>query len=71
MKEVILVIIGFSLIALSSGAINAKTLATCLMATSILVAISLLLEKRQALVTQKRLKQKKLKKIINQYQKKT
>ncbi len=71
MKEVILVIIGFSLIALSSGAINAKTLAICLMATSILVAISLLLEKRQALVTQKRLKQKKLKKIINQYQKKT
>lgn len=71
MKEVILVIIGFSLIALSSGAINAKTLAICLMATSILVAISLLLEKRQALVTQKRLKQKKLKKIISQYQKKT
>ena len=71
MNEVILVIIGFSLIALSSGAINAKTLAICLMATSILVAISLLLEKRQALVTQKRLKQKKLKKIISQYQKTT
>ncbi|GLX82675.1 hypothetical protein theurythT_21270 [Thalassotalea eurytherma] len=48
MKEVILVIIGFSLIALSSGAINAKTLAIGLMATLILIAVSLFLDIRQA-----------------------
>ena len=70
MKEVVLVIICFSLVALSSGALNSKTLAVCLMAVSILVAISLLIEKRQELATQKTLKQKKLNKIINSYQKK-
>jgi len=70
MKEVVLVVLCFYSIALSSGAINARTLAICLAITATVVGISKYCDIKHEENIAKRLKRKRYNKLLSNYTKK-